>query len=72
MHFVSFVTYYTRLFFVQMRQNSGSKKTQGFDKTQGNLTKTQGILPKIGVILTKIRQFEGKFCIFLQNFAEIT
>ena len=49
---------------MQMRQNSGSKKTQGFDKTQG-------ILPKIGLIFTKFGQFEAKFCMFLQNFAEI-
>ena len=47
-----------------------TKKTQGFDKTQGNLTKTQGIFPKNGVILTKIRQFEAKFCKLLPKLRE--
>ena len=36
-------------FFVQTRQNSGSKKTQGFSKTQGFLRKTQGIFIKTQV-----------------------
>ena len=53
-----------RLFFVQNGQNSGSKITQGFDKTQGILTKTQGILAENGGFWAQIWLCMAKFVIF--------